>query len=228
LNWQVDEAEKHNADIMLVIGMKTPRWPECHIPAWAQGLSREEQQAAVLSMVEAVMRHYNNRSAIKIWQVENEPLFPFGECPWIDKTFLRKEVALVKSLDANFRPVLISDSGESSMWFEAAAIGDIVGVTMYRKVWFHEMGIYISYPIPPSWYWLKSQLVDALYKKNVICVELQEEPWCPNLLYDCGASEQAKTMDIVQFKKTLSSPAAPALIRFIYGEENGGFGRNRK
>ncbi|PIR73093.1 MAG: hypothetical protein COV26_00320, partial [Candidatus Nealsonbacteria bacterium CG10_big_fil_rev_8_21_14_0_10_36_23] len=32
LDWQIKEAENRGAKILLVIGMKTPRWPECHIP----------------------------------------------------------------------------------------------------------------------------------------------------------------------------------------------------
>ncbi len=33
--------------------------------------------------------------------------------------------------------MIISDSGEQSDWFDAAKIGDIVGITMYRNVWTH-------------------------------------------------------------------------------------------
>ena len=31
LDWQIKKAEDYNAKILLVIGMKTGRWPECHI-----------------------------------------------------------------------------------------------------------------------------------------------------------------------------------------------------
>ena len=70
--------------------------------------------------------------------MENEPLFPFGDCPWVDKDFLKKEVELVRSLDAG-RQIVAADSGELSLWVEAARTGDIVSTTMYRKVWFHEI-----------------------------------------------------------------------------------------
>ncbi|PIR71393.1 MAG: hypothetical protein COU43_02900, partial [Candidatus Nealsonbacteria bacterium CG10_big_fil_rev_8_21_14_0_10_37_25] len=43
LDWQILEAENHNAKILLVIGMKSGRWPECHIPEWAKNLNKEEQ-----------------------------------------------------------------------------------------------------------------------------------------------------------------------------------------
>ena len=52
-------------------------------------------------------------------------MFKFGECPsWYYKNddFLKKEVALVKSLDPS-RQIIISDSGEQSTWFGAAKVG---------------------------------------------------------------------------------------------------------
>ena len=98
-------------------------------------------------MIEEIVLRYNDSSVIKIWQVENEPFFPFGDCPWTDKDFLKEEISLVKSLDSKGRLVLISDSGEGSFWFSAASLGDIVGTTMYEKVWFHQFGVYcLSFP----------------------------------------------------------------------------------
>lgn len=34
LDWQIKEAEKHNAEIILAVGLKLPRWTECHEPDW--------------------------------------------------------------------------------------------------------------------------------------------------------------------------------------------------
>lgn len=203
LDWQLEQAKAHGARVLLVLGMKTPRWPECHIPEWAAGIGKEKQQEAILAMLSGMVRRYGNRDEIVMWQVENEPLFMFGNCPWMDKKFLRKEVDLVRSLDPKSRPVMISDSGESSFWFNAASIGDIVGTTLYRKVWFHEAHFYVDYPIPPSWYWLKAELIKIIFKKRVLCVELQAEPWCPSLLYDCKPEEQKKTMDVERFGANL-------------------------
>lgn len=202
LDWQLEQAGEHNAKVMLAIGMKTPRWPECHVPEWAKGIGKEAQQEKILAMLEALALRYRGNSAVDSWQVENEPLFAFGDCPWIDKDFLKKEAALVRSLDENKRRVVISDSGEGSWWFNAARIGDSVAVTMYRRVYFHELKTYITYPIPPAFYWIKSKIVDLVFKKPVICGELQAEPWAANQLYD-GAGGDAKTMDIKQFKNNI-------------------------
>ena len=41
LDWQLEQARLHNAKVMLAIGMKTPRWPECHVPEWAKNIGKE-------------------------------------------------------------------------------------------------------------------------------------------------------------------------------------------
>jgi len=220
LDWQIREAEKRDAKILLVIGMKSGRWPECHIPDWAKDLSKDEQQKAILKMLEQIVLNYRSSTSIDMWQVENEPFFPFGECPWVDKKFLRKEINFVKSLDPKNRPVVISDSGEGSFWIQAARLGDIVGTTMYKKVWFHQLGIYIHYPFPPIFYWRKTQLIKKLFGKKVIAIELQAEPWGPTLLYTSPLKEQEKTMNLEQFRQNIEFAKKTGLDTFyLWGGE---------
>ncbi len=220
LDWQIKTAEEKGAKLLLVIGMKTPRWPECHIPEWAKGLDKEEQQENVLNLVKHIVLRYRESSTITMWQVENEPFFPFGECPWVDKEFLKKEIALVKTLDSEKRPIVISDSGEGSFWITAAKLGNIVGTTMYKKVWVHQIGIYLTYPLPPTFYWRKAQIIKKLFNKEVICVELQTEPWGPKLLYDSPLEEQGKSMNLGQFQKNIEFAKKTGLKEFyIWGAE---------
>lgn len=219
LDWQIKEAENHSAKILLVIGMKTPRWPECHIPEWAINFSKEEQQKEILEMLEKVVLRYKDSKAIEYWQVENEPFFPFGECPWVDKNFVKKEIDLVKSLNSS-HPIVISDSGEGSFWIQAAKLGDIVGTTMYKRVWFRQVGIYIHYPFPPTFYWRKAKYIEKIFDKEVICVELQAEPWGPKLLYDSPIEEQEKTMNLEQFQKNVEFAKRTGFNRFyLWGAE---------
>lgn len=220
LDWQIEEAQKRNAKILLVIGMKTTRWPECHIPEWAKNLSKEKQQKEILEMLEKIILRYRERFSIWAWQVENEPFFPFGVCPWVDKKFVKKEVELVKSLDPLNRPIVMTDSGEGSFWIQSAQIGDIVGTTMYEKVWFRQVGIYVRYPFPPVFYWRKAQIIKKLFGKKVICVELQAEPFGPQLLYDAPLDEQEKTMNLEQFKKNIEFATKTGLDTFyLWGSE---------
>lgn len=220
LDWQIKEARKRGVNIILIVGMKTSRWPECHIPGWAKNLPKKELQEKILNMVEKVVLRYKHSSAIKYWQAENEPFFPFGECPWADKNFLKREVELIKKLDPQKRPVIISDSGEGSFWFEAAKIGDIVGTTLYKKVWFRQIGKYITWPFNSTFYWRKARLIKWIFGKKVWVVELQAEPWGPKLLYDISLEEQHKTMNIQQFKFIIDFAKRTGLDTFyLWGSE---------
>ena len=220
LDWQVQKAEQTGAKILLVIGIKTGRWPECHIPDWAKNFSKEEQQKEILEIIEEIVSRYRFTKSIDMWQVENESFFPFGECPWTDKEFLKREIALVKSLDLQKRPVLISDSGEGSSWIQSARLGDIVGTTMYKKVWFHQLKTYITYPFPSTFYNRKALYIDKIFGKKVIVVELQAEPWGPKLLYDLPLAEQQKTMNLEQFKYNIEFAEKTGLDTFyLWGGE---------
>jgi hypothetical protein len=218
IDWQISQAESHRAQIVYVIGMKTGRWPECHVPIWANSISKQEQQNELLTYIKEVVTRYKESPAIVAWQAENEPLFNFGQCPWYDKNFLAKEVALIKSLDPS-RPVMVSDSGEQSMWLGAGRIGDIVGTTMYRKLWFHVadgFGFYGTFPLPPVFYWRRAQLIKYLFGKSVICVELQAEPWAYKQFYNVSLQEQEKSMDLAQFTSNVSYAKQTGLNEFYF------------
>ena len=202
LDWLMEQAELREVKVLLVIGMKTPRWPECHVPEWAQDLSKEEQQEDILVMLKEVVDRYKDSPSLWGWQVENEPFFAFGECPWKDDDFLLREVELVRSLDSE-HPVVISDTGEFSFWTKAASISDIVGVTLYRKVWFSDLNRYVSYPFPSVYYARRADLIQFLFGKKVIGVELQAEPWGPELTYNISLKEQRKTMNAERFVKNI-------------------------
>ena len=220
LDWQMQKAEEKGAKSILVIGMKTGRWPECHIPEWAAGLNQKEQRGEILEMLAKIIERYRERVSVWAWQVENEPLFPFGECPWRDKEFLKKEIELVKSLDQS-RPVIISDSGEFSFWVTAAQLGDLVSATLHRKVWFRGIKTYISYPIRPIFYWRKAELIKKIFGKEVIVGELQAEPWCQVfLLGECPLEEQKKTMNLERFKKNIEFAKKTGLNKsYLWGVE---------
>lgn len=199
LDWQVREAEKNNADIIMVLGQKQPRWPECHIPGWARELPLADRQARLMDTIKAVMERYKNEKNIVAWQVENEFFFHFGECPEYDIDFFDKEIAYVHSLDSS-RPVIITDSGELSSWYRAAGRADILGTTMYRTVYNERWG-YFVYPLPASFYTVKAQIIKALTGvKKVIVVELQGEAWGPQMPNEMSMEEQSKSMTAEKLK----------------------------
>ncbi|MEK7159447.1 MAG: hypothetical protein AAB575_02050 [Patescibacteria group bacterium] len=192
LDWQVKEAVKRNVDVVLTLGRRTPHWPECHDPSWLKNLPDDLVVKRQLSMIQTVIERYKKYENIKIWQVENEPLLNvFGVCPKSDLELLRKEVALVKTLDD--RPIMITDSGELSLWIVSANLGDLFGSTMYRVTYNKWLG-YFYYHLPPAFYTLKAAMV-GLPLENAIVSELQAEPWAPNGLLNTTLEEQRKSMD---------------------------------
>lgn len=203
LDWQIDEAEKRGIGIILIVGRKLPRWPECHIPDWAEGLNEKEQQKRVLDLIEEVVERYKERESIKAWQMENEPfLRHFGICPKLDKKFLEKEIALVRSL--NNRPIIITASGEFDTWIGAYRRADVMGTTLYRIVWVKWLRSHLRYPLPPIFYHRKTALMKWLFgPKKIIVIELQAEPWGPDLSYKLSLEEQYKSMNLEQFKENV-------------------------
>lgn len=219
LDFQIAEAEKNKADAIVVIGMKTGRWPECHLPEWAKPIKKIDQQEQILKLLTATVERYRNSRALQAWQVENEAMFVFGDCPWYDEAFFKREIALVKQLDPA-HPVVVTDSGEGSLWWKAAGLGDIVGTTLYRKLWFEPLGRYVTYPIPAVFYGRKAWLVEKLFGKKVINGELQAEPWGQTLLYFLPREEQVKTMTPEQFWNVIDYAKRTGLDTFyLWGAE---------
>jgi hypothetical protein len=197
-DWMVNEAKKRNIQLILVVGRKLPRWPECHEPEWARNQELQIKNQKLLGYVKKTILRYRNFENLYAWQVENEPFLPFGECPEADKEFLDKEIGLVRSLDSE-HPIIVTDSGELSVWFRAAKRADIFGTTMYRIVWNKYTG-YLKYPLPPKFFWLKINFIRLFYpKKPIIVSELQAEPWGPKMIYETSLEEQAKSMNLKQF-----------------------------
>jgi uncharacterized membrane protein len=193
------EADKRGVKVILVVGMKQPRWPECFVPDWAEKLHKPERDGQVLKLVEAEVNHFKKYKNIVAWQVENEPFLSFGICPQPDErtqTRLKKEIEIVRSLDN--RPVLITDSGELTTWRKSLPLSDWFGTTLYRTVWSPVFGT-VDYPIPPIFYQTKAAIVKfftlAKTEKNIV-IELQAEPWATaaSHITDIPISEQMKLL----------------------------------
>ncbi|MBU1705137.1 endo-1,4-beta-xylanase [Patescibacteria group bacterium] len=175
MDWYIKQAEDHGVEITAAIGRKVPRWPECFIPDWAETLEGDYLHAELMAYLETLVTRYRDSEAIVRWQVENEAFFPFGVCPRPDVDQHLAELTLVRSLDD--RPIQATVSGELEPWFDAAALADVLGISMYRVTWNDFFG-YFFYPISPSFYAARANSVRPLVDR-VIISELQAEPWFP-------------------------------------------------
>ncbi len=205
LDWQIARAQERDKEIILVVGHRVPRWPECHRPSWANNLSKIHIQGKILRLLKETINHYKQNSAIKAWQIENEPLlFLFGSCPEPDREFLEEEIALVKSLDDS-RPIIVTDSGELSLWLKTSGLSEILGTTLYRTVWNKHIG-YFKHLYPPVFYSLRGFLAKKFFgTERVIISELQGEPWAPEhkSLTQTSLQEQLEHFTPTDLRKNL-------------------------
>lgn len=202
IDWQLQEAQKRNADIILTIGQKVPRWPECAIPDWAM-TSEQKRKESLLNFISVIMERYKNNSEIKYWQIENEPFLRFGICPAPDADLLDSEISLARKIDDS-RKIIVSDSGELSLWVRAARRADVFGTTMYRNVYKEGWGYY-SYPIGPRFFRFKYGLISLFAEqKNAIVAELQAEPWIAGWTVDATLEEQFKSMNEEKLRENVT------------------------
>lgn len=196
----VRQSSKYNKEIILVVGFKQPRWPECFKPEWTKTLEPAQFNSKILELVNAEVETFKKYPNIKYWQVENEPFVSFGICPKPNENQLVEEIQTVRSLDA--RPIIITDSGELSNWLKAMRNGDIFGTTLYRTVWSPLFGS-VSYPWPPIFYHIKSNVAKFITgSKNqpTIISELQAEPW-PDNGQSIPTTPLAKQMQLFPLKQ---------------------------
>lgn len=201
LDWQVNTAKDKGVKIILAVGGRLPRWPECHYPDWAEKLSKEEREASISKYIATAIDRYKNNEAITAWQVENEPfLSHFGDCPVLDKAFLDKEIALVRSLDK--RPIVITDSGELSVWVPASRRADIFGTTMYLNTYSRMLRGYVRYPIEPGFFRFKKNIANLFSSpQKWVVIELQAEPWGPIPYQEMTFEQRSQTMDVKKFRE---------------------------
>lgn len=205
LDYQVNKAQEVGATVVLAVGRRLPRWPECHVPGWIKERSWEEQKTELRQYIETVVNRYKDSPAITYWQVENEPylsLFAFEYCGALDEEFLKEEIALVKSLDPT-RPILVTDSGNLGTWSGAYKNGDAFGTSVYVHFWNPEIGQFRTF-LPPWFYRVKEKVMVLLYgQKETFLIELSAEPWLVAPVTEVPLSVQFTRMDVTKFNDIL-------------------------
>lgn len=206
LDYQITEAEQRDAEVILSVGRRLPRWPECHVPQWAKELPWEEQKKEIRAQITEVVERYKDSPAIIYWQVENEPylaLFATQECGPLDEAFLHEEIALVRSLDPS-RQILVTDSGNLGLWYKPYRAGDAFGTSLYMYFWNEEFGQFKT-RLPAAFYRAKANLMRLLFgNKPTLLIELSAEPWLVVHTSEAPLETQLSRMDVEKFKSIIA------------------------
>lgn len=204
LDWQFDLLQKYNAKASLAIGLRQPRWPECHFPQWAEGKSEAEITKPLANYIEATVNRYKTNPALGEYQLENEYFLKvFGICQnYRSRDRLISEFNLVKKLDPNHR-VIITRSNNALGWPVNEPIPDASGVSVYKRVWDKAITKrYFDYPFPGWFYGSLAAIMEIVHGKPTIIHELQAEPWPPSgEIVQNSLEEQNKSMDAKRLKQ---------------------------
>ncbi len=204
LDFQIEEASKRDAEVILAVGRRLPRWPECHVPRWVADMPWEEEKQEIREYISAVVDRYKDDPTIVMWQVENEPFlafFAYEHCGDLDAEFLVDEVALVKALDPS-RPVLVTDSGNLGTWYQPYRLGDAFGTSLYMYFWNPELGQFKT-RLPAAFYRVKANVMKVFGVKPVILIELSAEPWLTEPTVSTPIATQLTRMDVEKFDEII-------------------------
>lgn len=219
LDWQFQKAESAHAKISLAIGLRQPRWPECHSPNWIDtSKSQKDWQPQLEAFMKQVINRYKFSPALDSYQLENEYYNHFGSCYNFDRTRLESELALTKRLDP-VHPVLISRSNNYVGLMLRQPLPDIIGISVYRRVWDSQITHrYFQYPYPAWYYGFLAGGEKLLTGKDSILHEMQAEPWPPNGqdIKQITLEEQNKSFNAVRFKDRIAFANATGMREIYY------------
>lgn len=207
LDWQMQAAEQSGSKVSLSIGLRQPRWPECHAPDWVDtSQPTSAWQPQLEAYMTKVIERYKNSPSLSSYQLENEFFNSFGECHNFDRARLSTELALVKRLDPH-HPVIISRSDNYAGFAVREPRGDINGISIYRRVWDGTLTKhYQTYPFPSWYYAFLAGAQKILTGQPSVIHELQAEPWPPHgqNIKETSLAEQNKTFDAAQLQRTVA------------------------
>lgn len=222
LDWQFKKAEAAGAKISLSIGLRQPRWPECHMPSWAVDEPKSQWQPQLEKFIGAVVDRYKTSPSLESYQLENEYfLSAFGTCTDFSRDRLISEYSLVKKHDAR-HPVIISRSNNALGTAINQPQPDSFGVSIYKRVWFVPLKRYLEYPFPAWYYGFLAGTQKLLTGKNTIIHELQAEAWPPNgqSITQTSLAEQNKSFNAKLFTNRIEYGKATGMrTMYLWGSE---------
>jgi hypothetical protein len=210
LDWQMEQCANYGVAVSLCVGLRQPRYPECHPPQWATKLTPDELHAAIVNFNHEVVLRYKHHSSLASWQLENEALNRgIGHCYDFSRQRLRAEFTQLKSLDPD-HPVLMSTSNSFGLPLRRP-IPDIIGFSLYRSQYDYAHGR-PTYSRQPAWWQRFRALVAKLvWRRPVVIHELQAEPWGRRATSDLSDAEQDQTMNLLRLARAIGFARATGI-----------------
>jgi hypothetical protein len=187
-------AQDPSAEVSLCLGLRQPRWPECHPPEWAKQLTSEELSQQVRAFNQTVIERYEPYfdTTITSLQLENEAYNTgIGECLDVSKKRIRAELKDIKDSALSI-PVIQTTSNSWTLPLHKPR-PDIVGFSIY--LYQFQNGKKSRWHLPASLYRLRAFIARRLLRMDVFCHELQAEPWGPRSTEVLSPDEQLALMD---------------------------------
>lgn len=214
LDWQFKKAEEADAKVILTIGLRQPRWPECHAPDWVDMTKpRGRWQPQLETFMRKVIDRYKDSPSLYKYQLENEYFLKgFGYCPNMDRQRLVDEYKLVKRADPD-HPVIIGRSNNSLGFPTGQPQPDEFSISVYKRVWDGNFSHrYLEYPQPAWFYGFLAGVQKIFLHKDMMVGELQAEAWPPagKSMQETSLAEQNKSLSPERLKD-----------RFQYGRATG-------
>ncbi|HJQ08714.1 MAG TPA: beta-galactosidase [Candidatus Saccharimonadales bacterium] len=224
LDWQFEKIQNADAKVTLSLGLRQPRWPECHMPAWAQSMPAAEWRPHLETFIAAVVERYKHSPSLNSYQLENE-YFLRGfspHCKDFNRDRLVSEYNLVKRLDPH-HPVVIARSNNALGIPLGEPTPDEFGISIYKRVWDANVTRrYLEYPFP-AWFYAFVAGSQKLYTgKDMLIHELQAEAWPPNrqIISETSLDEQNKSFDAQRFADRIEFGKATGMREiYLWGSE---------
>ncbi|MBI2761888.1 MAG: hypothetical protein HYX51_10750 [Chloroflexi bacterium] len=192
----LDLAARHDARVLMTLGLKAQRHPEFYPPEWLTGehplphgadiAEHPRMVTRLLLMLERATAFLADHDIIDAWQVENEPFLPAAgrTVGWkFSPGLLEREIAVVRDSDPRNRPIAVNHSSQTAFdrwWLPALNAADVFAQNIYTRVpsrrapWRY-WNRHLFGPFAPA---LRRQaLVARRLGKEFWVTELQAEPW---------------------------------------------------
>lgn len=213
LDWQFRKAEAAGAKVTLTVGLRQPRWPECHAPDWVSKEPRSVWQPQLLQYMQVVVNRYKASPALQNYQLENEYFLKgFGTCTDFSRDRLVTEYDLIKRLDPA-RQIIVGRSNNAQGFPVGDPQPDLFSISVYKRVWDAAVSHrYLEYPFPAWFYGYLAGVQKLTNHRDMVLGELQAEAWPSNgkTIPETSLDEQNKSLDAQRLKD-----------RFQYGRATG-------